>query len=850
MSCLYIFNKPIVRVGRSISGFKVTKKEVILNNGSRDSVIFLKHKKTGANVLYVLNNDPHRFFSISFSVPTLDKSGAAHVLEHSVLSSSRKYRDNELFFNLAKVSPATFLNAFTRYGQIYYLFHTINNKDYLNLMDVYLDASLFPELSRQDFRKEGWRLEADSDGNLSYNGVVFNEMKTAYSKPSRYLYIESLGALFPGLEFESGGKPNHIINLTYENLVNFHKNTHNPLNSFTFLYGHGDIRKELSILDRNFREFGRENPTKLDFVGQSINSPVRRISAYPAGKGEDSSYVVFSYVAGNAGDPTIDNVIASLAFLLAGYEDAPLKKEILGKGWATDISIDSDPTKDKAVIFIIFKGVKIENEKNVELALKKVLEQVSEFGFESKSEATAKSIQKYNIKNENRFEFSSGKIFQLFDLYLLGGDYGKILDRQKIYDEFEKTVNEQDFWKNFVKNVFLENKQTALVILRPDEQMLDLQDREIRAKLSGIKENMNETELKRLQLESEEFKKEMAKEIHANLPKLSLEDWKHEKLGVDTKIEDFLGAKILWHDLKSNELAQIALAFDISLLPLDILPAVAVYDLLFNKLDSSTRTSEDLFLEQSRIFGRPIDRNISVLPHYRNDGNAARFVVTINSFQDGIKKQNLDLLSESLFRIDYSAQEDKIKGIIEREVQNLDMSIRKNGYYVFSDFSPKNSLSSHLEGEKYYLYLKGLLEDWDSGYRRLLGDLSYIRENLFARDNLVVDIVGDRNVVEETKYYLDKNLAFKSKERQSYNFNIKKINQARIVPARNYQNYMVCESTGEGWVNSFLPLFLAYHYLNPEIRTKGGAYGAKLNITPSSMTFYSFSDPNILNTFE
>ncbi|MDR2778509.1 MAG: insulinase family protein [Rickettsiales bacterium] len=850
MSYLYIFNKPIIKVGLSICGFKIVKKEVINNNGRKDTVLVLKHRKTGADVLYVLNNDSHRFFGISFFVPVLDKSGVAHVLEHSVLSSSRKYKDNELFFNLLKVSPATFLNAFTEDGQICYLFQTINNKDYLNLMGVYLDTSLFPELSKQDFKKEGWRLEADERGNLNYNGVVFNEMKTAYSGPDYYWYFDSLKALFPELEFESGGKPNHIVNLKYEDLLNFHKNTHNPSNSFTFLYGRGNIREELSLLNENFREFKKVDPLRLNFANNSVNSLVKKVSTYPAGKGEDSSYMTFSYVMENAGDLIIDSKMKALKFLFAGYEDAPLKKEILEKGLATDVSIEFDSAKDKIVIFIVFEGVKKENENNVELAFSDVLEHIAKFGFGEKSEATAKSIQKYNIKNENRFEFNSEKISQIYSLYLFGTDYEKILNRQKIYDEFEKVVSEKDFWKNFVENIFLKNRQRALVISRPDEQLLASQDREIEAKLDNIRKNMNESELKELQRESEEFKKEMSNELHANFPKLSMKDWKHEKLGVDTKIEDFAGAKILHHNLNANGLTQIALAFDIALLPADVLPAVAVYNLLFNKLDSSTKSNEDLFLEQSRIFGRPIHTKISVLSKYRNDGNVARFVVTVDGFRDSIREQTLDILSENLFGIDYNGQENKIKGIIEREVQNLEITARKDGYYIFSNFSPRFALSSQLKKEGYYLYLKNLLADWPRGYRRLLNELQYLKENLFVRDNLVVDIVGDEKIVEATKNYIAKNLTYKAKEQQSYNFTVKKLNQARIVPARNYGNHLICEATIDGWIVNFLPKFIDYQYLFPEARTKGGAYGSRLHVEPDIMLFYDYSNPNILDTFE
>ncbi|MDR1494881.1 MAG: insulinase family protein, partial [Rickettsiales bacterium] len=785
-----------------------------------------------------------------FSVPTLDKTGVAHILEHSVLSSSQKYKSNELFFELGKFTTATFLNAFTAEGQVCYLFQTMNNKDYLNLMDVYTNAALFPELSETTFKKEGWRLEADREGNLNYNGVVLNEMKTAYSKPAEHFYMESFKSLFPGLEFDSGGVPNHIMDLTHENLLKFHRDTHNPSNSLTIMSGHGDLRRELSLLNLNFRKFERRKPLRPKFGDKLIKSPTSMISSYPAGKGEEYSYIVFSYVVGNAGDPIVASQVSSLEFLLAGYEDAPLKKEIVRSGLATDVGTSVDFGKGKSVLFIIFEGVKKKNEAKIEPILRNIFENAVKHGFGERAEEAARSIQRYNIGNEGRFELSRGeKIFSLNNTYMLGGDYKKILNKKKIYNEFEKSVSKKDSWKILVKKMLLDNGQRTTIIFRPDEHMFDHQEKEIKARLDTIKKKMSASELQKLRLETEEFQREIAKKIDTDFPRISLKDWKNEKLGVKTRQEDFEGVKILHNDLETNGLTQITFAFDTSLVPQEILPAVAVYNLLFDALDSKKRTNAELYLEQSRVFGRPLGKSISVRSSYGGGKALARFMVVMRGFSDSMGENAFELLNENLFELAYETQGDRIKNILERTVEEMEISIRRNGYYIFSDVSAKKVLASYLSEEKYYLYLKDLLKDWNTGYRKLLADLAQVKANLLVRNNLVVNVVGKENVLRETKKYL-KSLSPGSLAAATRDPDIKKFSQARIVPARNYKNYMRCDSRGRTWEIYFLPEFIAWNYLYPEIRVKNGAYGSKLLMEADQMVFYSYSDPNIVNTFD
>ncbi|MDR1425550.1 MAG: insulinase family protein [Rickettsiales bacterium] len=842
------------RVGSSISGFRVLEKEIIHNNGREDRIFVFEHMGTGARVLYVNNIDPHRFFGIVFSAPALDSTGVVHILEHSVLSSSHKYKGVDLFFDLAKFTPATFLNAYTKEGQVCYLFQTLNNSDFTNLMDVYINAALFPELSEDTFKREGWNLEADGDGNLSYNGVVFNEMKTAYSDPQEHFWVESFKNLFPGLEFDYGGLPNHIIDLTHENLLKYHRDTHNPSNSLTIIYGRGNIKKELGLLNSNFKKFERREPLRPNFEDRLLSSPVKKVLAYPAAKDEEHSYLVFSYVLGDVGDVVANSKADSLAFLLAGYEEAPLKREIVKSGLATDVGVNIDSGKNKTALFIVFEGVEKKNEGKIEFALEKVLREVADFGFGEMAEEAALSMQKYRIRNESRFKFAFSRndenIFSINDAYMLGKDYKLFLDGERRGAEFEKITGDRNFWRTFLRKNLLENRQRAEITFRPDDRMFDRQNEEINSKLAVLKKNMSGPELEQLRLETERFRKASAAEIETNFPRISLRDWKDEKLTSRVKRENFEEVKLLHSDTKKNGngLAQIAFAFNINI-PHEILPAVGIYSLLFDKLGSGTKSNADLYLEQTRILGHRIDRSILLKPTYGGEGIVSRFIVKVRGFDDALGEKSFELLNENLFGLDYDGQKNEIRNILDRALQEIEMDLKRDGYFLFSDVSERSITNSYLGGEKYYLYLKDLLEDWDAGFRKLLADLNYVRSNLFVRKNLVVGVVGSKRVLGESRKYI-KSLPRGFSKGQARDFTLKKLNQARIVPARNYRNYLRCDSRGKTWELHFLPALLTWNYLYPEVRKKRGAYGSKLSMEYDQMMFYSYSDPNVANTFD
>lgn len=840
----FYFFKPL-KIGSAVEGFNLVAKYDIELNGKTNEVFEFKHKKTGAFVSYLKNKDNHRFFSISFSTPTKDKTGAAHIIEHSVLSSCKKYKDYDLFFNLMKKTPATFLNAMTADGQIFYLFQTINNKDFRNLMDIYLNTALEPELSKDTFNKEAWSLNADKDGNLYYNGVVYNEMKNAYSEVFRTIYMEMLETLSPKYEFESGGDPRFITDLTYENYLNFYKNTHNPSNSFTFIYGDGDMKKELKLLNEEFSKFEKKEPVKLDYQNLIIDKPVEKIISYPAGKGEDKSYIIYSYVKGDISDILVKQDVAVLEFLLNGYEDAILRKRVLDSGLATGVNIETFDIKNKSGFWILFFGVEQKNEKKLQDLVETIFKEISEKGFEKLPEEAIKSAQRYGIKRENRNEFQD-KIFDMYLTYLFGGDYKDCLDKERIYKDFSERVNQSNYTKNLFETYILNNKQSAKITARPDEKMFDKQEAELNKKLAKIKKELTSEELKKIRQETI-IREKNAPNSEAEFPILKISDWTNKPEKTPTEELNLDGVKVLNHNLKSNGLTQIIFAFDITGLSEKDTYVLGLWDLLADKLDTIKMSNGDFALNKIKTTGS--DFNFYPNGFYKKDKSfETRYLTFVKSFDNNLP-ETFSLLGENMYNLDFS-NKNKIKEIITRKVKTYEMNYRQKGEPMFKEISESKIFDNRTEGYYFYTYLKDLLKNFDKNYPSLIKDLENIQLKVFNKNNLVIDVVGDDINLESLENFI-KTLS-KTPHSNEANYKINKKSEARIVPARNYENYLSCDLENyEQWKSVFFPAFIRGNYLMPEIRIKGGAYGANLSIDNSGkMLFFSYADPNVIKTFE
>lgn len=320
---------------QSLKEYTVIKTEEIKDLNSVGYL--LSHNKTKARVAIMLNDDNNKVFSIGFRTPVENSTGVAHIVEHTVLCGSKKYPLKDPFVELLKGSLNTFMNAMTYPDKTIYPVASCNNKDFDNLMDVYLDAVFNPMIYEREeiFRQEGWNYTFNADDQLEVNGIVYNEMKGVFSKPDEMLLSKAMEKLFPdnNYGYESGGDPKHIPDLTYEDYLTFHKRYYHPSNSFIFLYGDLDINEKLDYIHEEYL-------SKFDYL--EINSDIKEqkpfeemkkyTEYYPVGEAEDEkdkAYFAYLTTAGKGTDKNLYYAMKVLDYALLSMPGAPLKKKLI-----------------------------------------------------------------------------------------------------------------------------------------------------------------------------------------------------------------------------------------------------------------------------------------------------------------------------------------------------------------------------------------------------------------------------------------------------------------------------------------------------------------------------------------
>ena len=311
--------------------------------------IVLRHKKSGARIAAVSCDDNNKVFSVGFRTPPEDSTGVAHILEHSVLCGSERFPVKDPFVELAKGSLNTFLNAMTYPDKTIYPVASCNDKDFANLMEVYMDAVFFPNIHHEKkiFLQEGWHYELESaEAELSYNGVVYSEMKGAFSSPDEVLFSEMQQALYPDTAYgvESGGDPDHIPELTYEQFLEFHKRYYHPVNSYIYLYGDMDVAERLAWMDREylsrFEEISLDSSLKIQKPFREKKTLVKYYSVNNEEEAKDAAYFAYGVTFSGEKDVVLETAVSMLCSALINKPGTPLKLALTEAGIGEDCSAD------------------------------------------------------------------------------------------------------------------------------------------------------------------------------------------------------------------------------------------------------------------------------------------------------------------------------------------------------------------------------------------------------------------------------------------------------------------------------------------------------------------------------
>jgi len=832
-----------------------------------------RHKKTGAEVLSLVNDDENKVFGITFKTPPDDSTGVAHILEHSVLCGSRKYPVKKPFVELLKGSMHTFLNAMTFPDKTAYPVASQNLKDFYNLVDVYLDAVFFPLITEDTFRQEGWHYELDDAGApLVYKGVVFNEMKGVYSSPDAVMRDVAQRSLYPDTTYgkSSGGDPKVIPELTYQKFKRFHEKFYHPSNARAFFSGDDDADKRLDILDAYFSEF---EPAPVDAeVGLQprFNQP-RTIEATYAGsktpgKARDGMVTV-NWMIDPPADRTEALSNALLSYMLAGTSAAPLRKALTDSGLGEGLiggGISGGLRQPMATFGL--KGIDPADAGKVEALILDTLKRIAGEGIDKNTVEAALNTFEFSLRENNTGSYPRGIAMMMTALgqWLHGGDPLEPLAFEETLTTLKAKAAEGHFEAE-IRRLFLENTHRTTVTLSADETQGAREAEEEAARLKAVRDGFDEAAIKATIAETEKLRA-MQEAVDdpaqlARIPTLTLDDLPRQSRTVPIEIGTLEGAKLFYHDLPTLGIVYLDLGFDLHVIDKPLLP----YLPLFGRALLQTGTSKEDFVSLTQRIGRStggINQHRGLSAKQNSPQSAAWFFLSGKAVPDKVEEM-LAIMGDVLLEARLDNRE-RFKQMALEEKAGFEARLVPAGNAIVatrlqSSMTEAGWLSEQLGGVSYLQFLRGLIERIDSDWPSVQAALEAIRDTLFNRTRMVVNVTAEGSIWDRARAELGAfltRLPNAEKPLADWSEALARRSEGLIIPAQvNYVGKganlkaLGFELTG---ASSVVLKFLNTTYLWDKVRVQGGAYGgsSRFDLTSGNFLFFSYRDPNLLKTLD
>ncbi len=856
------------------SGFKVLETTYIEELKSDASI--LEHTKSGAKVLYIGNNDDNKVFSISFRTPPNDDSGVAHILEHSVLCGSRKYRLKEPFVELVKGSMNTFLNAMTYPDKTMYPVASRNDKDFHNLMDVYLDAVFYPLIYENKYTllQEGWHYSINDEKDpLKYNGVVYNEMKGVFSSADALLDYESMRALFPdtSYRFESGGHPDSIHELTQEQFLNFHQTYYSPKNAYIYLYGDLDILKTLDFLDHEYLN----NITKNGKVNSaiSIQKPFARTkdveATYPVGENEDTNgktYHELHVVVGKATDVKTGMALRLLETVLLESNSAPLKLALMDAGIGSDIGGSYAGSYLQPIFSIKVAGSEPEMRDKFISVTYKTLQDITINGIDKELLGAALNSLEFKLREADFGIYPKGLIYGIscMDSWLYDGNPFDCLRFEDLLRELRNGLTTR-YYEQLIENYILDNTHKVLITLRPEqgkEQREHLRDV---SKLAKIKSELSAEDIKAFVEQTKILQqKQTAPDDPAameSIPVLERSDLRHQVEPIMPERTEQGDLTKLYLQGQTNKIAYLNWYFDLSGISTDLLPYAFLLSDVLGKVDTKDYTYQSLATATNKYTGGVGFQLSAYCKHDSTDEYSICFAV-----QAKVLTAKIDKLFDILRNVALTSNFDNRKRIweITNEINtDWDSQFFNRGQSIAcsrlcSYFSPVSRVNEQ-DYLSYYYFIKRLVANFDeefpvlqSKFRELLGVFFHSSKCLFAFSCEEFDRDKVSIAADEFMALLPKSV-FAGKEPKKLsltqiNEGIATSGKVQYVAAGGDYRKFGYEYTGAMKV---LETILRYDYLWNMVRVQGGAYGANAKFDRNGVVYFSsYRDPNLDKTLQ
>ena len=833
------------------------------------------HKRTGARLLSIINDDENKVFSINFRTTPKDSTGVPHILEHSVLNGSEKYPVKEPFVELLKGSLATFVNAFTFPDKTCYPVASQNVQDFYNLIDVYIDAVLHPCISEQTLMQEGWHYEInDPSEPLTYKGVVFNEMKGVYSSPDNLIARFVSTSLFPRHTYgvDSGGDPHHIPDLTYEDFRNFWETYYHPSNSFIYFYGNDDPEQRLKLMEGYLKPYKKKKVKSVVPLAKPFKRPRKMEYTYDAGDDkniEKKHYLVVNWKLPDTSDAVLNYSLRILGHILIGTPASPLRKALLDSGLGEDLAGIGMENELRHFVFSTgLKGTRKRHAKKIESFILTTLETLVRDGIDPDTIAASLNTVEFRLRENNTGSFPVGIALmrRVLTTWLHDEDPFKLLAFEEPLNEIkQRLAADSRYFEKLIQTHLVENLHRTTLRFRPETGLAQRLDEEEKARLTEFRASLGESQVAELVERTKQLRDMQetpnSSEALETLPVLKLEDLEKKNKTIPIEVLELQDTKILYHDLFTNGIVYLDLGFDLHALPKELLPLTEIYA----RALLETGTEKEDYVKLSQRIGKSTGGIFSTAVTTTTFGSRESVAKLFLRSKATVTHSTelLEILKDVLLSANFDNKE-RLKQIVLEEKADMESALVPRGHIFINQrlraqFNESGWANDQINGIGYLFALRELANDIDKRWKSVLKKLEAMREALIDRNvllcNVTVDSANWNTFQPQVESFLS-TLPSKETKLSPFDFQVAQRKEGLAVPAQvNYVGKganlydLGYEYDGSAEV---IVGYLGLTYLHDKVRVQGGAYGVFPVFDNASgvFTYLSYRDPNVAATIE
>lgn len=844
--------------------------------GVQSDGFILRHKKSGARIAILSNNDDNKVFYIGFRTPPEDETGVPHIIEHTTLCGSKKFPVKDPFIELAKGSLNTFLNAMTYPDKTVYPVASCNDQDFKNLMDVYLDAVFNPNITKYEeiFKQEGWHYELTGrDDELKINGVVYNEMKGAYSSPDEVLSSQIYRSLFPDNTYskDSGGNPEYIPKLTYEAYLDFYHKYYHPSNSYIYLYGDMDVVERLEWLDKEYLSLYDYKKVNSEINKQPAFDEIKNVEAQYSitmdDTQENKTYLSYNRVVGDTLDEMLYQAFDVLDYALVSSPGAPVKQALIDAGIGDDVYGSYDAGILQPVFSFVAKNANASQADEFESIIESTLKEVVKTGINKEALLAGINSSEFKFREADFGQFPKGLLFGLncLDSWLFDDMKPFIhLECLGTFAKLRKAVD-TDYFEKLIQEYLLDNTHGSSVTVKPKRGLGNEREEALAKELSDYKASLSDEEIKKLIEDTEHLKKYQEEpssdEDLRKLPMLTRADMKKNAMPFSNIEDELLDVKVVRHDIESNGIDYISFLFDAGDFAQSELGYLGFFTNALGLVSTEKYSYTDL-ANATNIYTGGISTGTASHPDIKDRNNFVfKFEVKLKVLEKNLDKA-LELMEQMLLSSDFTDTK-RLGELVAQIKARLQANLSSSGHLVaamrsMSSFSRYALYQDELKGVAFYRSICRIEKELSESPKSVSDKLAAIAKKLFARNRMLISFTGNNEAYGNAKPSLEKVIAGFDKmsavgNQAEVHFNTAKeafIDASQIQYVAKTGDF-ICEGYEYTGALRLLRIILSYDYLWINVRVKGGAYGCMNTFLRSGESYFvSYRDPNLSDTLD